>query len=93
MLDISGQNYQSWRLDVELYLHEECFTDALVEDGKATTKDKANALIVMHRHLHDSLKVQNLMVQDLLELWTKLKEIYDQMKTVVLLKPNMLDSI
>ena len=55
----------------------------LVEDSEATAKDKANALIFMHRHLHDSLKVQYLMVRDPLELWTKLKERYDHMKSVV----------
>ena len=57
VLDVSGQNYQSWSLDVELHLQGKCLVDALVEDGQATGKDKANALIFMRRHLHDSLKV------------------------------------
>ena len=38
----------------------------------------------MRRHLHDSLKVQYLMVRDLLKLWNKLREKYDHMKTMVL---------
>ena len=57
MLEVSGQNYQSWRLDVELYLQGKGLTNALIENGKVTTKNKANVLIFMCRHFHDSLKV------------------------------------
>ena len=62
VLDVSGQNYQSWRLDVELHLHGEGLANSLKKDGKAIGKDKANVLIFMRRHLHDNLKVQYLMV-------------------------------
>ena len=85
VLDISGNNYQSWKLDIELHLQEEGLADALVEDEKASTEEKVNALIFMHRHLHDSLKVQFFMVRDPLESWTKFKDKYEHMKTVVLL--------
>ena len=84
VLDISENNYQSWKLDIELHLQGEGLANALVEDGKATAKDKVNALIFMCHHLHDSLKVQYLMVRDPLELWTKLKDRYDHMKSVIL---------
>ena len=84
VLDVSGNNYQSWKLDIELHLQGEGLADALVEDSTTTAKDKANALIFMRRHLYDSLKVQYLMVRDPLELWTKLKERYDHMKSMVL---------
>ena len=90
VLDVSGHNYQSWRLDVEFHLQGKGLADALVENGKAAakdkanTKDKTNALIFMRRHLHDSLKVQYLMLQDPLEFWAKLKDIYDHMKIVVI---------
>ena len=56
----------------------------MVVDSTTTAKDKANALIFIRRHLHDNLKVQYLMVRDPLELWTKLKERYDHMKSKVL---------
>ena len=78
VLDVNGQSYQFWRLDVEFHLQGEGLANALVKNGKV------NALIFMRRHLHDSLKVQYLMVRDLLELWNKLREIYDHMKTLVL---------
>ena len=84
VLDISGQNYQSWRLDVELHLQKEGLVNSLKKDGNANAKYKANALIFMHCHLHDSLKVQYLMVRDLLELCNKLRERYDHMKTMVI---------
>ena len=86
VLDVSGQNYQSWKLDTEFHLQGEGLAYALVEDWKAIAKNKANALIFICRHLYDSLKVQYLMVRDLLKLWTKLKERYDHMKIVVLLQ-------
>ena len=84
VLDVNGQNYQSWKLDIEFHLQGEGIADDLVENGIAIAKDKANALILIHRHLHDSLKIQYLMVRDHLKLWTKLKERYDHMKIVVL---------
>ena len=57
VLDVSGQNYQSWRLNVELHLQGEGLANCLKEDGNANAKDKANVLIFMRRHLYDSLKV------------------------------------
>ena len=84
VLDVSGQDYQSWKPDIELHLQGEGLVYALVEYGTTTTKDKANALIFMRHQLHDSLKVQYLMDRDPLELQTKLKERYDHMKTMVL---------
>ena len=83
ILDVSGQNFQSWRLDVELHLQRKGLVESLKEDENTNDKDKANALIFMRRHLHESLKVQYLMVRDLLELWIKLKERYDHLKIVV----------
>ena len=56
VLDVNGQSYQFWRLDVEFHLQGEGLANALVEDGEATTKDKNNALIFMCRHLHEKLK-------------------------------------
>ena len=86
VLDVSENNYQSWKLDIELHLQREGIAEALVEDSTTMTKDKENVLIFIRRHLHDSLKVQYLMVRDPLELWTKLKERYDHMKSMVLSK-------
>ena len=54
-----------------------------MKKGKASEKDKANALIFIHHHLLDSLKVQYLTIRDHLVLWTKLRKQFDHMKTVV----------
>ena len=52
VLDVGGNNYQSWKLDIEFHLQGEGIAEALVEDSTTTTKDKANALIFMCRHFH-----------------------------------------
>ena len=85
VFDINGQNYQSWRLDVELHLQQEGLAESLKKNGKANDKDKANTLIFICRHLHESLKVKYLMVREPLKLWNNLKEKYDHMKIVVFL--------
>ena len=38
-------------------IYNEKAFDSLKEDERANAKDKANALIFMRRHLHDSFKV------------------------------------
>ena len=46
VLDVSGQNYQSRNLDVELHLQGKGPAESLKENGEANEKDKANALIL-----------------------------------------------
>ena len=92
ILDVSGNNYLLWCLDVELYLQDQGLVETLVEDGDYTKKDKANALIFIHRHLLDGLKTQYLQVRQLSNLWKRLKEQYDHTKTVMLFKHNMIGS-
>ncbi|KAK0608737.1 hypothetical protein LWI29_035226 [Acer saccharum] len=84
VLDISRKNYQSWILDIELYLQSKNLVDAINENHTANTQDKATTMIFIRRHLHESLKTQYLMVKDPLTLWKNLKEQYDHQKTVVL---------
>ena len=35
VLYVEGQNYQSWKLDIEIHLQGEGLVDVLVEDGTA----------------------------------------------------------
>ena len=60
ILDVSGNNYLSWCLDVELHLQGQGLVETLGEDGDYTEKDEANTLIFIHRHLPDALKTQYL---------------------------------
>ncbi|KAK3430966.1 hypothetical protein EUGRSUZ_E02178 [Eucalyptus grandis] len=46
----------------------------ILEDGTSNEKDKANALIFIRRHLHESLQTQYLSVRDPHILWRRLKD-------------------
>jgi hypothetical protein len=54
--------------------------------NNASSQEKAKALIFIHCHLHEGLKVEYLIDKDLLVLWNKLKERFDHQKTVTLPK-------
>ena len=84
ILDVSGNNYLSWCLDVELHLQGQGLVETLAEDRDYTEKDEANALIFICRHLLDALKTQYLEVRQPSNLWKRLKEWYDHTKTVIL---------
>ena len=64
ILEVSGNNYLSWCLDMEMHLQGQDLANAITEDGTSNAKDKANALIFIRRHLHESLQTQYLSVQD-----------------------------
>ena len=84
LLDISGNNYLSWILDVELYLQSKGLADTIRDNNETSLQDKATAMIFIRRHLHESLKTQYLTIRDPLTLWKNLKDRYDHQKTVVL---------
>ena len=52
------------RLDMEMHLQGQDLANAITEDGTSNAKDKANALIFIRRHLHESLHTQYLSVRD-----------------------------
>ena len=85
ILDVSGNNYLSWCLDVELHFQGQRLVETLVKDGDYIEKDEANALIFIRRHLPDAFKTQYLQVWQPSDLWKRLKERYDHTKTVMLL--------
>ena len=76
-LDILGKNYLSWVLDAKPHLNANGLGDAIKEKNNASHQDKAKALIFIHRHLHEGLKVEYLIHKDPLVLWNKLKERFD----------------
>ena len=83
-LDISGKNYLSWVLDVEIHLTAKGLGDSIIEGNKASSQDKAKAMIFLRRHLDEGLKVEYLTIKDPLELWTDLKGRFDHLKATVL---------
>ncbi|XP_017972807.1 PREDICTED: uncharacterized protein LOC108661337 [Theobroma cacao] len=82
ILEVSGNNYLSWCLDVELHFQGQGLANAIIIDGNANDKDKANVLIFIRRHLYESLKTQYLSVRDPEILWTRLKERLQDFKSV-----------
>ncbi|XP_049350150.1 uncharacterized protein LOC125814731 [Solanum verrucosum] len=83
-LDISKKNYLSWVLDAEINLTAKGLGDSIIEGNKVLSQDKAKAMIFLHHHLDENLKVEYLTVKDSLELWVSLKGRYDHLKATVL---------
>ncbi|KAK4737199.1 hypothetical protein R3W88_000896 [Solanum pinnatisectum] len=83
-LDISRKNYLSRVLDAEIHLTIKGLGDSIIKANKASSQDKAKAMIFLRHHLDESLKVEYLIVKDPLELWIGLKGRYDHLKATVL---------
>ncbi|KAG6486689.1 hypothetical protein ZIOFF_055268 [Zingiber officinale] len=75
-LDITGKNFLSWILDVEIHLDANGLGNTIKEGNTTSTQEKAKAMIFLRRHLHEGLKVEYLTVKDPLILWKSLKERY-----------------
>ncbi|KAK3437569.1 hypothetical protein EUGRSUZ_C02227 [Eucalyptus grandis] len=84
ILEVSGKIYLSWCLDMEMHFQGQDLANTIIEDGISNEKDKANALIFIRRHLHESLQTQYLSVRDPHILWRRLKDRYDHTKIVIL---------
>ena len=63
-LDISGKNYLSWILDIELNLDAMNLRATIKEGNQASLQDHAKALIFLRHHLHEGLKNEYLTVND-----------------------------
>jgi len=50
-LDISGNNYLPWVLDVEIHLDSKGLGDTIKEGNEASSQDKAKAMIFLRHHL------------------------------------------
>ncbi|XP_074271304.1 uncharacterized protein LOC141595238 [Silene latifolia] len=83
-LDISGKNYLSWILDAEMHLTAASLGKTIIEGNKESDEDRSKALIILRRHLDESLKAQYLTVKDPYTLWTELKGRFDHQKDVIL---------
>ncbi|XP_031104406.1 uncharacterized protein LOC116007883 [Ipomoea triloba] len=85
-LDISGKNYLSWVLDVEMHLNAKGLGETIKENNDASIQDRAKAMIFIRHHLDQGLKDEYLTVKEPSELWKNLKERYDHQRTVILPK-------
>ncbi|KAK9755977.1 hypothetical protein RND81_01G064200 [Saponaria officinalis] len=78
-LDISGKNYLSWILDVEVHLSAASLGNTIIEGNKESLEDRSRALIFLRRNLDEFLKAKYLTVKDPYTLWTELKARYEWM--------------
>jgi hypothetical protein len=76
-LDVSGKNYLSWILDVEIHLEAMNLGNTIKVDNEASQQDRAKAMIFLRHHLHEELKIEYLTVKDPLILWNNLRERYE----------------
>ncbi|XP_073128651.1 uncharacterized protein [Henckelia pumila] len=83
-LDITGKNYMSWTLDVEMHLESLGLSDIIKEINISTSQDKANAMIFLRRHLDEGLKCEYLTEKDTMILWKGLKKRFEHIREVIL---------
>ncbi|KAK5836373.1 hypothetical protein PVK06_012160 [Gossypium arboreum] len=76
-LDVSGKNYLSWVLDAKIHLDTKGLGNTILANKEASNQDKVKAMIFIHHHLDEGLKVEYLNVKNPLELWKNLKEQFD----------------
>lgn len=55
--DILGKYYLSWALDIEIHLDTNSFGDAIKEGNKTSSQEKAQVMIFLCHHLHESLSI------------------------------------
>ncbi|XP_015084218.1 uncharacterized protein LOC107027611 [Solanum pennellii] len=73
-LDISGNNYLSWVLDVEIHLDTKGLGATITNGNTVSSQDKAKAMIFLRHHMDEGLKVEYLTMKDPLGFWTGFKE-------------------
>ncbi|XP_069152897.1 uncharacterized protein [Solanum lycopersicum] len=67
-LDISGKNYLSWVLDVEIHLAAKGLDATITQGNEASSQDKAKAVIFLRHHLDEGLKIEYLTIISQLKL-------------------------
>ncbi|XP_022869494.1 uncharacterized protein LOC111388903 [Olea europaea var. sylvestris] len=78
--DISGKNYQSWILDVDIHLVSKGLGETIKEGNNESLQDRGKTLIFLRHHLHDGLKIEYLTEKDPQVLWNKLTERFDHQR-------------
>ncbi|XP_048444104.1 uncharacterized protein LOC125479108 [Pyrus x bretschneideri] len=84
-LDITGNNYLTWVVDVKIHLEARNLKETIKKENNAFSQDRANSMIFIRRHLDEGLKSEYLTVEDPLTLLNALGNKYNHQKTVILL--------
>ncbi|XP_048422275.1 uncharacterized protein LOC125469228 [Pyrus x bretschneideri] len=83
VLDITGKNYLTWVVDVDIHLEAGNLVKTIKEENNASSQDRAKAMILICRHLDKRLKSEYLTVEDPLALLKALRNKYNHQKMVV----------
>ncbi|XP_018466272.2 uncharacterized protein LOC108837751 [Raphanus sativus] len=75
-LDISGENYLRWAINISVILKTEGLSECIIKNDHGTENEKYMALTVMHHHLNKELRNQYQDIQSPRCLWTELKSRY-----------------
>ncbi|XP_031096985.1 uncharacterized protein LOC116001237 [Ipomoea triloba] len=81
---LDGNNYLTWKLDVEMHLASKSLSETIVAPSRSTDAQKAQALIFLRHHLNHNLKNEYLTEKDPLVLWTSLMDRFDQQSSIIL---------
>jgi hypothetical protein len=92
LLALDGHNYPTWAIDVKVSLSSRGLYRAVLppEDGVAPLEDQHvyTALYIIRSHIHPDLKAEYLLEENPHNLWTSLKQRYEQQKALVLPAAN-----
>ncbi|XP_057247293.1 uncharacterized protein LOC104901534 [Beta vulgaris subsp. vulgaris] len=69
--------------NAEIHLDAKDLGDTIKEENKATSQNKAKAMIFLRHHLHEGLKIEYLTVKDPQVLWSNLKERHNTVKRIL----------
>lgn len=86
VLDISGENYLTWVIDVETHLRTKGLLNTIKKSKESSHEDKTQAHTFIIEHLHKSLKNEYSTTKDPADLWTNLKARYGHQENVMLPK-------
>lgn len=86
VLDISGENYLTWVLDVGTNLRTKGLLNTVNKSKESSYEDKTKAHVFIMDHLHKSLKDEYITTKDPADLWANLKARYDHQEHVMLPK-------
>ena len=75
-LNLSGDNYLGWAMNVAIVLKLKGLGRCIIKGDYATESDKYKAITIIRHHLTEDLRDQYLNIENPLDLWTELKSGY-----------------
>ncbi|KAL7123648.1 hypothetical protein ACP275_01G118800 [Erythranthe tilingii] len=83
-LNVSGENYMSWTMDVKIHLTRKKLRMAIVKENLLNEAQKAEAMILIRRHLDEVLRLDYSSIEDPQILWDALASRFNHQKTILL---------